>query len=573
MDEKRFSQQAYVLPPHPTQKRRRWHAIVLSLATLLWITSTWHYVTRIHHRAPLSRSELRTYDGEKIAWFPCGSIDDHELECSDIDVPMDQFNATNSGDKTFNIPLIRLRGRNATQNILLNPGGPGGSGFGIIHDLGGELNTVVGENFHLLSFDPRGVNSSTPLASCYPDEKTKISLHYYRDDDILQNSGKRHAWSTNYAKACAENMGEHGKYINTPQTAADMNSILDAVGQEDMIYWGFSYGTLLGQTYAGMFPDRSKRVIIDGVANNFQWFGEQILDMDNEDIMTVIDGFFDECIKAGDDCALASFAKSTDELKKKVFGFMNQLKDNPVSVYENVTTYGLIDYNNLWIDGFFRATYSPKGWPKFAQTIANLLNGNATDALLAFTYSTFATIRGDSTDIITLNDGMSGAGYWAQGQQAFLDKMLPYYKTTSIAATFNRQYGAKQQWVIPRTHTYVQRKGVKTAHPLLMLSTTYDPACSLASARTANEAYVGSRLVELKAYGHCSLSMPSLCIARHVNNFLRDGTMPAEGSTCEIDAPYFGKKDGVIGKRAVTEDERILEALGRMAEKVRWAHR
>jgi hypothetical protein len=69
-----------------------------------------------------------SYDGERIKWEQCGDIKGHPLECSSIYVPIDQFDTENSGDKTFNIPLIRMRGKNATQNLLLNPGGPGGSG-------------------------------------------------------------------------------------------------------------------------------------------------------------------------------------------------------------------------------------------------------------------------------------------------------------------------------------------------------------------------------------------------------------------------------------------------------------
>jgi pimeloyl-ACP methyl ester carboxylesterase len=364
-------------------------------------------------------------------------------------------------------------------------------------------------------------------------------------------------------------MGEHGKYVNTPQTAADMNSILDAVGQQDMVFWGFSYGTILGQTYAAMFPDRSKRVIIDGVANQFQWYEAHIPDMDYVDTTKVIDGFFDECVKAGDDCALSPFGKTAGDLKEKLSSTVRRLRYEPLAVYKSPSTYGLIDMNNLWIDGFFRATYAPKGWPKFAQTLANLLNGNATDALLAFTFSTFAKINGDSTDVVTLNDGISGAKYWGQGQEAYLDKMLPYYRNFSIATTVNRQYGAKQQWLIPRTHSYVPRGGVKTAHPLLILSTTYDPVCALAGAKTANEAFVDSRLVEVKAFGHCSLAMPSLCVARHVRAFLEQGTMPAPGATCEIDVPYF-KKRGTLETRAVTDDERVLEAQGRIADGMLW---
>jgi hypothetical protein len=115
----------------------------------------------------------------------------------------------------------------------------------------------------------------------------------------------------------------------------------------------------------------------------------------------------------------------------------------------------------------------------------------------------------------------------------------------------------------------VPREGVKTAHPLLILSTTYDPVCALAGAKTANEAFVDSRLVEVKAFGHCSLAMPSLCVARHVRAFLEQGTMPAPGATCEIDVPYFGKR-GTLEARAVTDDERVLEAQGRIADGMLW---
>jgi hypothetical protein len=78
---------------------------------------------------------------------------------------MDQF-SPNDSNRTFNIPLIRLRGRNATQNLLINPGGPGGSGLAFLHRRGEQLNAIVGEGYHLLSFDPRGINSSTPQALC-----------------------------------------------------------------------------------------------------------------------------------------------------------------------------------------------------------------------------------------------------------------------------------------------------------------------------------------------------------------------------------------------------------------------
>lgn len=155
-------------------------------------------------------------------------------------------------------------------------------------------------------------------------------------------------------------MGEHGKYVNTPQTAADMNSILDAVGQGKMVYWGFSYGSLLGQTYAVLFPERSYRVIIDGIVDFFEWYESPILKSDFTDTQHVLGGFFDECIKAGDKCALSSLGGSKSELERIVLSFLDGLKQDPVPVHYNATTYGILDHKAMWLFGVFRHLYAPK---------------------------------------------------------------------------------------------------------------------------------------------------------------------------------------------------------------------
>lgn len=255
--------------------RPKWLVLTGFLAFLAVLHRPWRWNLLgrpcAHHHHHHSKVRTHHYEGELLTWEDCGDVKGRPVECSTMAVPMDQFNATNSGDKVFTLPLIRLRGKDGAQNILLNPGGPGGSGMEFMFRRGEQLSTILGDGFHLLSFDPRGINSSTPLATCYPDKETRRALapgDFYK---LVDDSGPAYASGQTFAKACAETMGEHGRYVNTPQTAADMNSILDAVGQEDMMYWGFSYGTLLGQTYAGLFPERSHRVVIDGVVNQFDW--------------------------------------------------------------------------------------------------------------------------------------------------------------------------------------------------------------------------------------------------------------------------------------------------------------
>lgn len=479
------------------------------------------------------------YGNEHISWKRCGTIKGHQLECSSVDVPMDQFDSVNSADKTFNIPLVRLRGKNAHKNIVLNPGGPGASGINFIYDFGESLNAQVGEGFHLVSFDPRGVNSSTPVASCYPDDETRKRLSKVRTSDLIRDSPELYAWATNFARACNETLGEHGRYLNTPQTAADMNNILDALGQNEMYYWGFSYGTVLGQTYATLFPDRVGRMVIDGVVDQDGWFEKQVDDTLYVDSAKVLSGFFEECFKSGENCELSGFAKSSTELEAKTKRAINNLRSAPASVYVNSSLWGELTDHKLWYDGVYREIYTPETWPRLAHNLAQLLNGSATDAFIAYGQGDLFAPVGESYRVIALNDAKSGPDYWPQKRLDLLKVVLPFFDKYFFAKAQHQLYYMKQQWSLPRTHNYVPQKEVKTANPLLVLSMRYDPVCPLKSAKGAKQIFAGSRLVEVNGYGHCSLAMPSGCLDEHIRRYFNEGKLPDGDTTCEIDQPYF----------------------------------
>lgn len=553
-------------------KQRLWVAFltILCVATLAiqWGSS--------QRRSP---PRYVSYAGEHITWEQCGDLNGRALECSSIDVPIDQFDVNNSGGKSFNIPLIRLRGKNATQNLILNPGGPGGSGLEFMYRRGQQLNAIVGEGFHLLSFDPRGVNTSEPLASCYPDSETRRELSRVKSNSLEHDSSEVYAWTQNFVKACADVMGEYGKYINTPQTAADMNSILDAVGQEYMAYWGFSYGTLLGQTYATLFPERSNRVIIDGVVNQFEWYEKNFYEESLFDTENVLHGFFNECVKAGpNNCSLSSLARSAEELQDLVLTFMEKLREQPLSSYINSTVYGLLDHRNLWFGGVFPALYKPLAWYDLANHLHRLLEGDTTDAFMAYGRREPWNIRGDSTQFVCHNDGAAGQNHWPQDRQSLLDKLIPFFNQSLFGEHDLKAYYAKQQWAIPKTHQYVPRRGVETVHPILILSTTYDPVCPLKSAHSANDAFEGSRIVEVKGYGHCSVSLTSLCAVEHVRAFLYEGKLPQTHTRCEADSPYFIKPsddhDSVLTRTFGSPEQEMIHlaqlALARDTEWPAW---
>lgn len=496
------------------------------------------------------------YAGESIQWTKCGEITGHRLECSEIDVPMDQFDAERSGNKTFSIPLIRMRGHNATQSVFLNPGGPGGSGINLVYRRGEQLNTIIGEGFHLLSFDPRGVNSSKPAASCYPTEEAARAAPKPSAEDVPGHAGELDAYAANFVRACRDNMGEHGKYVNTPQTAADMNSILDAVGQQDLAYWGLSYGTLLGQTYAKLFPDRAKRVIIDGVVNYFNWYDAAWDEEEFHSSEDVFTGFTEECIKAGDMCALNKFNyTSAAELKSEILRATDALADSPLPVYLNATTYGALTHEHILHNAIFPALYKPASWFKLAQNLAALIDGNATQAWLDYGRGHWFELPDQSNEFVSFNDGASGQKLFDDLDRAQLVARLgEHYKSSRFAGDTGLHYFEKQKWLVQRTHDFRPESGVQTAHPLLILSTTYDPICPLKSAKVANAAFEGSRIVEVLGYGHCSVAVASMCANRHVRDFLYHGILPNKNVKCTVDSKYFVDPDDEQKK---DEEERV----------------
>ncbi|BFZ57013.1 hypothetical protein PYCC9005_004063 [Savitreella phatthalungensis] len=501
---------------------------------------------------------VHQYSGEHIKWTECGEAAGKKLECSELDVPMDQFNQTLSGDKTFNLKLIRLRGnKDATKNILLNPGGPGGSGVGFLAARAEQLTKLVGDNYHLLSFDPRGINGSSPRAVCGASVEERKSHPAAHQVDAVADSGESYAWASTFVRACEDNLGEYGKYINTPQTAADMNTILDAIGQDNLWYWGFSYGTTLGQTYAQLFPDRAERVIIDGVSNQKDWYNLKIQTEELVDQERVLTGFVDECVKAGEDCKLNQLGLSATELRKVIVESVTKLKVDPMPIYVNETTYGSLTYYMAATNAIFSALYKPAKWYELADKMTSFLRGNGTDLWLANRAQWFDP-GDDSTEIVMFNDGPSGEKYWSQSRLSLLEDLEPVIKNNTFfqhGVAF--EYYPKQQWRLPKIHAFKPRDHVHTRHPLLILSTTYDPICPLVSARAANEMFEGSRLLELKAFGHCTIAMPSVCVAKHVQRFFATGALPERGAQCEVDGPYFVKPEDQMQPRISTADGTI----------------
>ncbi|KAI9159146.1 alpha/beta-hydrolase [Paramyrothecium foliicola] len=499
------------------------------------------------------------------------------MKGSQLDVPMDHFNKSSA--ETFTLPLIRLLGKNASatgdRHILCNPGGPGGSGVGYLQGFGSELNKIIGEDFHLLSFDPRGVGKSKPQASCYPSNERRADAFLTNPWNIGFEAGEMYTRAENKARACQDMMGEHGRYINTPQTAADMDFILDAIGQEKMYYWGLSYGTTLGQTYAQMFPDRVSRLAIDGVTNLDEWYNEFMFHEYLTDTDRILAGFFEECLKAREACPLSSIRGRTFESSLDLgtyFGeFLEQLEDEPIPVYLNSTNYGALTRRNIVTNGIFFALYRPANWPSLAHNLGELLNGNNTPAFTAYSTSWIASVLTDeSNTFVILNDNRNtGSHAPVHGVKAVQNFTISRPEMSYLVSRYEgSDIYDRASWSIPTSHDFHPRYHPKfpptrTAEPVLILSTSWDPVCPLTSAKKARDSFEGAGFVEQKSYGHCTLSMPSLCTVKHVRRYFNEGKLPGADARCNIDSEYFpvANRSSALSE----EDEELLINLRSLA--------
>lgn len=510
------------------------------LISLLFLIYRYADIQHTFHTLAAPKDDSSTYEGESLDWKDCGMIAGRRLECSQITVPVDHFQPEHSPQLSFELPLIRLRGRNGSKNLFVSPGGPGVSGVNFLHNRAVLFDEVVGDHFHIVAFDARGVNEAKPAALCYATRANKARLSTSPIKSIEQST-EAYEWTKGFVKSCQDITGEHGPYINTPQIAADMNMILKALGQDNIYYWGISWGSVLGQTYASLYPSKAGRVIVDGVVNSTSWFDNRLAESGSlNDAERVLYGFFEECIKAGFRCPLSNFADTAAGLQDLVMNLIKQLQ-KPISVYVDSDHWGLLHGDDLLYNGLFGALYSPASWWSTAHNLAQLLKGNVTEAFLAWggqgPYDDWMT--DESLHFISNNDQATGSANWPQDREEFLDLVRPALNETIFSPALHLEIYKRQQWPLRKTHNFRQPRKVKTAQPMLVMSTAWDPVTPFAATKSALDTFEGSRLVKLMGYGHTTFAMPSKCIFKHVRAYLFNDTLPDQNATCQVDGKYF----------------------------------
>ncbi|WP_033296267.1 alpha/beta hydrolase [Amycolatopsis jejuensis] len=227
--------------------------------------------------APAATAVQAGYDPPPIKWGPCTtpSLKKAGAECGFLVVPMDY--ARPSGE-TVQIAVSRVKHKTAQYQgvMLVNPGGPGGSGLGLSR-LGGNVPRHAGDSYDWIGFDPRGVGSSKPAITCDGKYFSYARPAYVPKTPQLENTWRERA--KGYADACAKN-GPLLDHVKTIEVAQDMDSLRKALGEKQINFYGFSYGTYLGQVYSTRYPDRVRRMVLDGNVDPRKVWYQANLDQD-----------------------------------------------------------------------------------------------------------------------------------------------------------------------------------------------------------------------------------------------------------------------------------------------------
>ncbi|WP_240487212.1 alpha/beta hydrolase [Actinomadura flavalba] len=213
----------------------------------------------------------------RIAWGACPADDPYleNAECGKLQVPLDH---AKPGGRKISVAVSRVK-HTDTKNyrgvLLANPGGPGGSGLYLSGGLSSWLPPEVAAKYDVIGFDPRGVGASEPALTCDPNYEAPVRPEYeprsIKDEAVWLAKSKR------YADACAKKFGWVLPYMRTTDAARDVDAIRAALGADKINYYGFSYGTYLGATYATLFPNRVKRMVWDGnVDSRDVWYKGQL---------------------------------------------------------------------------------------------------------------------------------------------------------------------------------------------------------------------------------------------------------------------------------------------------------
>lgn len=466
-----------------------------------------------------SPSPSPSSSAETLSWTSCGG----GFQCASLTVPLDYANRSNG--KTIKIAIVRkpaLDQANRIGSVLTNPGGPGASGIQYLRQAASGM-VNLNKRFDLIGFDPRGVGASAPVRCLSaPDEDAFNALDPVWDDAQEKAAGIQA--DQNFAAGCQQMSGDILPFVDTASAARDMDEMRAALGDDNLTYLGFSYGTYLGQMYAHLFPTHVRALSLDGVIDPTVQPNDMLL-AQVKSFQKNLEAFSADC-KSRSSC---SFGRTGDPLAK-ISALLGRLDNAPLPVGSRKLT------RSLAIIGIITPLYDPSTWSFLDQGLSAAEQGNGS---LLLQFSDLYLARNPDGTYDNENDAnyaINCLDHPVPKDVSAYDQLAASYSAASPILGPAEQYSnlVCAYWpVAPKGET-----GPLTADgapPILLVGGTDDPATPYAWAQAVSRQLAGSVLLTREGNGHVSYDK-SRCAQQAEDAYLINLTLPAPNTVCRDSA-------------------------------------
>ena len=485
--------------------------------------------------------DIQAYYNQGITWGKCAqgtfdsyrgvnSSDPNEYQCAFLKTPLDWDNP--DGDQITLALAIHRSGAKDAPALFINPGGPGGPVVSALPYYSAQgLGESVVKAYDIVALDPRGVGDSTPVFCMTDEEKDKYNAGSETegtDADSPQSAiAEVQEDSREFAQGCRDHSGAIFEHIDTVSAARDFDMVRSILGQDKLNLLGYSYGTFLGATYAGLYPAQVGRFVLDGAL-------DPSLSVDEVSSMQMrgLDASLQQWIT---DCATQAscpMGRTKDEGIANVRSFLESLEASPLPTNDpdRPLTEGLA------VTAMIGAMYNTQWWPELTNAYSDATRRNDGTAMLEIadlmnSRNPDGTYADNSTDAI---NAINNLDYKPAGTDAEWIARADALK--SELSILDRYVGYPSAGLSAWPTEHAERAPIHAtgAAPILVIGTTHDPATPYPMAEALASQLDSGVLITVEGWNHTAYRRgANQCVVRAVEDYLVKGAVPTDGLTCQ----------------------------------------
>ncbi|MEV7360962.1 alpha/beta hydrolase [Streptomyces sp. NPDC003631] len=472
-------------------------------------------------------SVLAPYYAQKLIWHSCGAAG---FECSTMKAPRD-YGKPASGDVKLAVSRKKATGQGKPLgSLLVNPGGPGGSAVGYLQQYAGiGYPAEIRARYDMVAFDPRGVARSEPI-ECLDGPRmdayaqTDMTPDDQKEKNLLVDAYQR------FAEGCGRQSADLLRHVSTVEVARDMDILRAVLGDQKLNYVGASYGTFLGATYAGLFPERVGRLVLDG-AMDPSISALRLNEDQTAGFETAFQSFAKDCVRQPN-CPLGGRGTPPAKVGDNLKAFFKKLDASPIPTGD---TSGRKLSEAIATTGVIAAMYDQAAWPQLRVALTSAMKKNDGAGLLLLSDSYYERgADGKYANLMFANAAVNCLDLPpAFSSPQDVERALPSFEKASPVFGEGLAWASLScaYWPVKATGQ-AHRIEAKGAAPILVVGTTRDPATPYPWAQSLAAQLSSGRLLTYEGDGHTAYGRGSKCIEAAVDAYLLRGTPPEDGKRC-----------------------------------------